>query len=108
MATTGGLQCLGRRRSQQRTDQGKQSIRQRARLSHLSRRALGEGCEVQWRTFAPQSAPHDFDIYGNTVESVPELVPRPPDYLANRLRRFLWLATSVSHSDPRRPAPLPP
>ena len=97
MAAAGHLGCAGRRRSQQRTDQRQQSIRQCARLSHLSRGALGEGCELQWRSFAAYAGPHDFDIYGNTIESVPELVTPPPDYLANRLRSYLGLATSVSH-----------
>ena len=71
MVAAGRLRCPGRWRSQERTDQREQSIRQRARLSHLSRRALGKGCQLQRGSFAAYPAPHDFDIYGNTVESVP-------------------------------------
>ena len=71
MAATGCLRCSSRWRVQQRTDQSEQSIRQRARLSYLSRCALREGCELQWRPFAPYPAADNFDIYRNTIESVP-------------------------------------
>ena len=71
MVAAGRLRCPGRWRRQQRTDQCEQSIGQCARLSHLSRRALGKGCELQRWSFAAYPAPHDFDIYGNAVESVP-------------------------------------
>jgi len=71
MAATGCLRGSGRQRGQQRTDQSEQSIRQGTRFTELSRCALREGCELQWRPFAPYPAADNFDIYRNTIESVP-------------------------------------
>ena len=107
--STGTLERPPRLSRQYRTDQGKQSIRQRARLPNLSRGPVREGTQLLRRAVTGRSAAHDLHIYRNTVQSVPDLVTGPPDYLTNRLRALRRFGPGFSHSGPHhRVLPPPP
>jgi hypothetical protein len=109
IVSTGTLERSRRLSRQQRTDQGKQSIRQRARFANLSRGPVRKGAQLLRRAVTGRSAAHDLHIYRNTVQSVPDLVTGPPDYLTNRLRTFRPFGTGFSHSGPHhRVLPPPP
>ena len=108
-AATGAFERSRRLSRQNRTDQGKQSICQRARLANLSRGTVSKGAQLLRGTVTSRSAAHDLHIYRNTVQSVPDLVTGPPDDLTNRLRTFRRFGPGFSHSDPHhRVLPPPP
>jgi len=106
--STGTLERSRRLRRQHRADQGKQSIRQRARLANLSRGPVRKGAQLLRRAVTGRSAADDLHIYGNTIQRVPDLVTGPPDDLTNRLRSVRF-GTGFSHSGPHhRVLPPPP
>jgi hypothetical protein len=106
--STGALERSRRLSRQHRTDQGKQSIRERARLANLSRGPVRKGAQLLRRAVTGRSAAHDFHIYRNTVQSVPDLVTGPPDDLTNRLRTLGRFGPGFSHSGPHHPVLPPP
>ena len=106
--STDTLERSRRLSRQHRTDQGKQSIRQRARLANLSRGPVRKGAQLLGRAVTGRSAAHDLHIYRNTVQSVPDLVTGPPDYLTNRWRTFRRFRAGFSHSGPHHRVLLPP
>ena len=106
---TGALERSRRLSRQHRADESKQSIRQRARLANLRRCPVCKGAQLLRRAVTGRSTAYDLHIYRNTVQSVPDLVTGPPDYLTNRLRTLGRFGPGFSHSGPhRRVLPLPP